>query len=128
MPTLTGVPGSILTSFTSELQSWTSAHSSELAVVWSACKGDDFIGKVASLAEKYGPVCSAVSDFSRALDGTVVATTTATAPAPTDTGVAATGSGSAATSGTSSANAAPRETGMAMVAFAAAGVAFAGIH
>ncbi|KAK1656814.1 hypothetical protein BDP55DRAFT_639300 [Colletotrichum godetiae] len=128
IPTLTGVPGSILTSFTSGLQSWTSAHSSELAVVWSACKGEDFVGTIASLAEKYGPVCSAVSDFSRALDGTVVATTTDAVPAPTDTGTSATGSGSAATSGTGSANAAPRETGMAAIAFAAAGFAFAAIH
>ncbi|KAJ0297557.1 hypothetical protein COL5a_009854 [Colletotrichum fioriniae] len=129
LPTLTGAPGSILTSFTSEVKSWTSAHSSELGAVWSACKDEDFVGKITSLAESYGPVCSAVVDFSRALDGTtMIATTTAAGTAATETGAAATGTGGAATAGTSAPNAAPRETGMVMVAVAAAGVAFAAMN
>ncbi|KAK7446439.1 hypothetical protein CaCOL14_010848 [Colletotrichum acutatum] len=122
LPTLTGAPGSILTSFTSGLKSWTSVHSSELGAVWSACKDEDFVGKITSLAEKYGPVCSAVADFSRALDGTTVLATTTAA------GTAATGTGGAATATTSLPNAASRETGMVMVAVAAAGVAFAAIQ
>ncbi|KXH38958.1 hypothetical protein CSIM01_06095 [Colletotrichum simmondsii] len=129
LPTLTGAPGSILTSFTSGLKSWTSAHSSELSAVWSACKDEDFVGKITSLAEHYGPVCSAVAELSRSLDGTtVVATTSAAGTAATETGVAATGTGGAATTTTSSPNAASRETGMIMAGVAAAGVAFAIIH
>ncbi|KAK1469724.1 hypothetical protein CMEL01_01491 [Colletotrichum melonis] len=130
LPTLTGAPGSILTSFTSRLKSWTSAHSSELSAVWSACKDEDFVGKITSLAENYGPVCSAVAEFSHSLDETtVVATTTAAGTAATETGVAATGTrGAAAAATTSLPNAASRETGIVMVAVAAAGVVFAVIH
>ncbi|UQC84339.1 uncharacterized protein CLUP02_09835 [Colletotrichum lupini] len=129
LPTLTGAPGSILTSFTSRLKSWTSAHSSELSAVWSACKDEDFVGKITSLAENYGLVCSAVAEFSHSLDGTtVVATTTASGNAATETGVAATGTGGAATATTSLPNTASRETGMVMISVAAAGVVFAFIH
>ncbi|KAK1525990.1 uncharacterized protein CCOS01_08408 [Colletotrichum costaricense] len=106
------------------------AQSSELSAVWSACKDEDFVGKITSLAENYGPVCSAVADFSHSLDETtVVVTTTAAGTAATETGVAATDTrGAAAAATTSLPNAASREAGIVMVAVAAAGVVFAVIH
>ncbi|KAI3542633.1 hypothetical protein CSPX01_06838 [Colletotrichum filicis] len=129
LPTLTSAPGSILTAFTSRLKSWTSARSSKLSAVWSACKDEDFVGKTTSLAKNYGPVCSARAEFSHSLDGTtVVATTTAAGTAATETGVTATGTGGAATATTSLPNAASRETGMVMVVVAAVGFSFAAMN
>ncbi|OHE92825.1 hypothetical protein CORC01_11903 [Colletotrichum orchidophilum] len=128
LPTLTGWAGDALSSYTSDLNSWTSAHSSDLSSMWSACKDEGFVQKITSLAGRLSPVCSAALDFSRALDGTTTAT--ATGAAATTTAAASTDTGSApgATAGTGSTNAAPRETGMILVAAAAAGVAFAAIQ
>ncbi|KAF9873110.1 hypothetical protein CkaCkLH20_09273 [Colletotrichum karsti] len=140
-PTVTGSAGSVVTSYSSALESWKDAHVTELRSIWQACSDAPAFSSV--IAQYGSALCSTVlveitsADASNATGtatatatGTVSVTETGTVTA-TDATVTESGSASGTASGEASASgeaasttaspaAAPKETGLFVAAAAAA--------